>query len=45
MYIALVMIESEFFREFIYVIASILNAFIIASFNIIRNWIMKLFKA
>jgi hypothetical protein len=31
------MIESESFREFIYIIASAFNAFIMAFFNIIRN--------
>ena len=45
MHIALVMIESESFREFIHTIAPALNAFMVSSSNIIRNWIMKLFKA
>src|SRR5271156_2269045 len=45
MHIALVIIESESFREFIHTIAPALDAFIISSSNTIRNWIMKLFKA
>jgi hypothetical protein len=44
MHIALVMIESESFREFVYVIAPALNTFMVASSNTIRNWIMKLFS-
>jgi len=36
-YIALVMIKSESFREFIYIIILALNAFIVLSSNIIRN--------
>jgi hypothetical protein len=45
MHIALLMIESESFREFIHVIAPALDTFMISSSNTIRNRIMKLFKA
>lgn len=44
MHIALVMIESESFREFIHIIAPALDTFMVSSSNTIRNWIMKLFE-
>jgi hypothetical protein len=37
MHIILIIIESEAFREFIYVITSALNDFMISSATIIRN--------
>jgi hypothetical protein len=45
MHIALVIIESESFREFIHTIAPALDSFMVSSSTSIRNWIMKLFKA
>jgi hypothetical protein len=43
MHVALVMIESESFRELVHVIAPALDDFMISSANTIRAWIMKLF--
>jgi hypothetical protein len=37
MHIALVIIESDFFREFVHVIALTLDTFMVTSFNTIRN--------
>jgi hypothetical protein len=45
MHIALVIIESESFREFIYTIAPALDEFMINSVTTIRRWILKLFAA
>jgi hypothetical protein len=44
MHVALVMIESESFRELIHVIAPALDDFMVSSATTIRNWILKLFE-
>jgi hypothetical protein len=44
MHVALVMIESESFRELIYMIAPALDDFMVSSVTTIRNWILKLFE-
>jgi hypothetical protein len=44
MHVALVMIESESFRELVHVIAPALDEFMISSATTIRNWILKLFE-
>jgi len=44
MQVALVMIESESFRELIHTIAPALDDFLVSSATTIRNWILKLFE-
>lgn len=44
MHVALVMIESESFRELIHTIAPALDSFMVSSSNTIRDWIVKLFE-
>jgi hypothetical protein len=45
MHVALVMIESESFRELIHMIAPTLDNFLVSSATTIRNWILKLFES
>jgi hypothetical protein len=45
MHVALVMIESESFRELIHTIAPALDNFMVSSATTIRNWILKLFES
>ena len=39
-HVALIMIESESFRELIHTIAPALNDFMVSSVRIVRNWIL-----
>ena len=45
MHVALIMIESESFRELIHVIAPALDNFMVSSATTIWNWILKLFES
>src|SRR5277367_4696530 len=45
MHVALIMIKSESFREFIHTIAPALDDFMLSSVTIVRNWTLKLFES